>query len=202
VVPDGDLFKAIQSGRAAVVTDQIQRFTATGIRLASGSELPADIVVTATGLQLNLLGDVAFRVDGQACDFSQKLAYKGMMLSGVPNLVYTFGYTNASWTLKADLTADYLCRLMLHLQRRRLAAATPRHDAAVRLLPFLDFSSGYVQRGLAMLPKQGDRKPWRLYQNYLLDLLTLRFGRLDDGTLQMTPAGTPVARDPVAVPPV
>ena len=200
-VPDGDLFKAVKSGHAAVVTDQIQRFTAQGIRLASGRELPADIVITATGLQLNLLGDVAFRIDGQACDFSQKLAYKGMMLSGVPNLIYTFGYTNASWTLKADLTAGYLCRLMVHLQRHRLAAATPRLDAGVRPLPFLDFSSGYVQRSLAMLPKQGDRKPWRLYQNYLLDLLMLRYGRLDDGTLQMTPAGTPVARDPVATPP-
>lgn len=201
VVPDGDLFKAIRAGRAAVVTDQIERFTAHGIRLASGRELRADVVVTATGLQLNLLGDVRFRVDGRACDFSRKLAYKGMMFSGVPNLIYTFGYTNASWTLKADLTAGYLCRLLVHLERHGLAAATPHHDAGVRSLPFVDFSSGYVQRALAMLPSQGDRRPWRLYQNYLLDLLTLRFGRLDDGTLQLTPAGMPVAGDPVATPP-
>lgn len=187
-VPDGDLFKAVRSGRASVVTDAIERFTPGGIRLASGRELAADIVVTATGLELNTLGDMALSIDGRPLDPAQTMAYKGMMFSGVPNLVQTFGYTNASWTLKADLTADFTCRLMRHLARHGLAAATPRRDPAVREAPFLDFSSGYVQRALAKLPKQGDRKPWRLYQNYLLDWLTLRWGRVDDGHLQFTPA--------------
>jgi len=196
VVPDGDLFKAIRSGRAEVVTDQIQRFTAQGLQLASGRQLAADIVVTATGLQLNVLGDVAVSVDGRACDFSQTLAYKGMMFSGVPNLLYTFGYTNAAWTLKADLTADYLCRLIQHLQRHRLAVAVPLRDAQVRPAPFLDFSSGYVQRALAQLPKQGDCRPWRLVQNYLLDLLMLRYGRLADGTLHWAAAGQPLPTMP------
>jgi len=191
VVPDGDLFQAVGSGRAEVVTDQIERFNAGGLRLASGRQLDADIVVTATGLQLNLLGDVAFHLDGERCDFSQRMAYKGMMFSGVPNLVYTFGYTNASWTLKADLTSDYLCRLLRHLQRHGLAVATPQADPAVAPRPFLDFSSGYVLRALDQLPRQGAAKPWRLYQNYLLDLLTLRHGRLDDGTLALRPAGPP-----------
>jgi len=187
-VPDGDMFRAISEGRASVVTDQIRRFVPSGIELQSGTVLPADIIVTATGLSLNLLGDVQFSLDGTPCSLSQRLTYRGMMFDGVPNLSYTFGYTNASWTLKADLTAGYLCRLIRHLQRHRLAVATPRADAAVQRLPFLDFSSGYVQRALAMLPAQGDRKPWRLYQNYLLDLITLRFGRLRDGTLHLAPA--------------
>ena len=190
VVPDGDLFEAVRSGRAEVVTDRIECFNADGLRLASGRQLDADIVVTATGLQLNLLGDVDFTIDGERCDFSQRMAYKGMMFSGVPNLVYTFGYTNASWTLKADLTADWLCRLLRHMQRRGLAVATPRADPSVAPRPFLDFSSGYVQRALDRLPRQGATKPWRLYQNYGLDWLTLRWGRLDDGTLQLRPAPT------------
>ncbi len=187
LVPDGDFFQAIRAGRAEVVTDQIERFTAQGIRLASGRELPADIIVTATGLQLNAPSEVRIAVDGEAVDFSQTMVYKGMMYSGVPNLINTFGYTNASWTLKADLTAGYLCRLLRHMARHGLVVATPQADAAVQPRPYLDFSSGYVQRALADLPKQGDRQPWRLYQNYLLDLLTLRFGRLADGTLQLRP---------------
>jgi cyclohexanone monooxygenase len=191
-LPDGDLFDAVRAGRASLVTDTIQRFTPAGIRLASGRELAADIVVTATGLELNTLGDMALSVDGQPLQAAATMAYKGMMFSGVPNLVQTFGYTNASWTLKADLTADYTCRLMRHMQRHGLAAATPRRDPAVGEVPFLDFSSGYVQRALPMLPRQGDRKPWRLYQNYLLDWLTLRLGRIDDGHLHFTP--TPPTR--------
>lgn len=187
VVPDGDLFKALRSGRADIVTDRIERFTAQGIRLASGRELAADVVVSATGLQLALMGGVRFSLDGRPIDFSRALVYKGMMYGGVPNLINTQGYTNASWTLKADLTAAYLCRLLVHMRRRGLAVATPRIDAGVQPRPLLDFSSGYVQRSLAELPKQGDRRPWRLYQNYLLDLLLLRFGRLADGTLQLRP---------------
>jgi cation diffusion facilitator CzcD-associated flavoprotein CzcO/acetyl esterase/lipase len=183
LVPDGDLFQSLREGRASVVTDQIDRFTATGIRLQSGQELAADIVVTATGLTLNVLGDVCISLDGQPVDLSQALVYKGMMYSGVPNLANTFGYTNASWTLKADLTSQYVCRLLRHMQRHKLHTATPTRDETVTPEPFLDFSSGYVQRALPLLPKQGDRKPWRLYQNYVLDLVTLRWGRVDDGVM-------------------
>jgi len=185
-VPDGDLFESLKSGQAEVVTDHIDRFTATGIRLQSGRDLPADIVVSATGLTLNLLGDVAFSIDGQALDLSQTLGYKGMMFSGVPNLIYTFGYTNASWTLKADLTANYASRLFAHMDKHGLAVATPVRGAGIETRPFLDFSSGYVQRATAFMPKQGSKAPWRLYQNYLLDLLTLRYRRIADGTLKLT----------------
>ena len=191
-VPDGDLFSAIGSGRAEVVTDHVDRFTATGVRLASGRELEADIVVSATGLKLNLLGDVAFSLDGQALDLSQTLGYKGMMFSGVPNLIYTFGYTNASWTLKADLTADYASRLFAYMDKHGLSTATPVRGAGIETRPFLDFSSGYVQRAIDMMPKQGSKAPWRLAQNYLVDLLQLRHGRIADGTLEFRQALGPV----------
>ncbi len=194
VLPDADLFKAVREGRASVVTDQIERFTEAGVKLASGREIEADIVVTATGLKLNLLGDVQLTLDGAPVDLSRTMAYKGMMFSGVPNLVSTFGYTNASWTLKADLTARYACRLFNHMARHGLAVAVPRADPEMPALPFLDFSSGYVQRAIDHLPRQGMRRPWRLYQNYLLDLLTLRFGRIDDGTLAFTPAAHATGR--------
>lgn len=184
LVPDGDLYAAIRAGRASVVTDTIERFTEQGIRLASGQELPADLVVTATGLELNVLGDVRLTLDGVPCVPAQTLVYKGMMYSGVPNLACTFGYTNASWTLKADLTARYLCRLLAHMDRRGYTVCTPQPDPAVGSAPFLDFSSGYVQRALPLLPRQGDRRPWKLYQNYLLDWLTLRLGRVDDGVMR------------------
>ena len=183
-VPDGDLFEAIKSGQAEVVTDHIDTFTPTGLRLQSGRELAADIVVSATGLTLNLLGDVAFNVDGQPVDFSKTLGYKGMMFSGVPNFIYTFGYTNASWTLKAELTADYASRLFAYMDKRGLATATPISGPGIETRPFLDFSSGYVQRATDFMPKQGSKAPWRLYQNYLLDLLTLRYSRIADGTLK------------------
>ena len=183
VAPDADLFRAIREGRASVVTDRIETFTERGIRLASGREIEADIVVTATGLKLNALGDVAVTVDGERRVHADAMAYKGMMFSDVPNLVSTFGYTNASWTLKADLTARFVCRLLRYMDRHGYAVAMARRDASVEARPFLDFSSGYVQRALDTLPKQGSRKPWRLYQNYVLDLLLLRFGRIDDGTI-------------------
>jgi cation diffusion facilitator CzcD-associated flavoprotein CzcO len=172
-----------------VVTDQIASFTAQGIRLQSGQELPADVIVTATGLQLNVLGDVRVSLDGVPVDASSLLVYKGMMYSGLPNLANTFGYTNASWTLKADLTARYFCRLINHMDRRGQTVFTPMRGPGVAAEPFLDFSSGYVQRAVAMLPKQGDRKPWRLYQNYVLDLLMLRFGRVADGVMAFAKAG-------------
>lgn len=192
LVPDGDLFRAIRQQRAAVVTDTIERFTASGIRLASGQELPADIVVVATGLQLHAMGGIKLVVDGRPVDPAQLMLYKGMMLSGVPNMVQTFGYTNASWTLKADLTAAYTCRLLRHMDRRGAAIAVPQRDPSVATEPFLSFSSGYVQRAVSMLPKQGTTRPWRLYQNYLLDTLTIRFGRMADGVLQFGKAGSPV----------
>ena len=188
LVPDGDLFESIRSGKASVVTDQIETFTEHGIRLRSGEELPADIVVTATGLQLNVLADVAISLDAQPCELSQTMLYKGLMYSGIPNLASTFGYTNASWTLKADLTARYVCRLLRYMDRHGSATVTPVRDPQVAAEPFLSFTSGYVRRALEQLPKQGDRKPWRLYQNYLLDLLTLRLGRIDDGVLRFAPA--------------
>ena len=183
-VPDGDLFEAIKGGRAEVVTDRIATFTPAGLRLQSGRELAADIVVSATGLALNLLGDVAFDVDGQPVDFSKTLGYKGMMFSGVPNFIYTFGYTNASWTLKADLTAGYASRLFAYMDKHGFASATPVGGHGIETRPFLDFSSGYVQRAAGFMPKQGSKAPWRLYQNYLLDLLTLRYRRIADGTLR------------------
>jgi cyclohexanone monooxygenase len=184
LVPDNDLFVAIANGSASVVTDTIERFTEAGIRLASGQELPADVVVTATGLQLNVLGDVALRVDGVPVQAAETMVYKGMMFSGVPNLANTFGYTNASWTLKADLTARYVCRLLNHMDARGLQVCTPVRDPAVSAEPFLDFTSGYVQRALPLLPRQGDRKPWRLYQNYLKDLLALRYSPVADGVMR------------------
>ena len=183
LVPDGDLFEALNSGRASIVTAEIDRFTPQGLRLKDGRELPADVVVTATGLQLNVLADMALSVDGRPVDLGRTLVYKGMMYGGVPNLASTFGYTNASWTLKADLTAGYVCRLLNHMDRHGWTTATPQVQPGVAPQPFLDFTSGYVQRSLAQLPKQGDRKPWKLYQNYLLDLLTLRFGRVEDGVM-------------------
>ncbi len=186
LVPDGDLFRQIRAGRASVVTDTIERFTATGIRLASGHELPADIVVMATGLQLNVLADVMLTVDGKPVDAGAALSYKGMMLSDVPNMAMTFGYTNASWTLKADLTAGYVCRLLNHMQRHGYSTACPKRDAAVRPQPFLSFTSGYVVRAQALLPKQGDRAPWQVHQNYLADLMTIRWGKLADGVMQFS----------------
>ncbi|SPR96108.1 flavin-containing monooxygenase [Cupriavidus taiwanensis] len=194
LVPDGDLFRALREGRAAVVTDAIRRFTENGIELASGKSLDADIVVTATGLKLNMLGDIALTVDGQPRRPAECLAYKGMMLSEVPNLVLAFGYTNASWTLKADLTAEYVCRLLRHMDRHGHRIAVPRAPAAVQPTPFLDFTSGYVQRAAGVLPRQGDRKPWRVHQNYFKDLLTIRHGRIADGVLQF--GAPPALREP------
>ena len=184
VVPDGDLFKQLRSGRASVVTDTVDRFTPTGLRLASGAELPADIVVVATGLKLNVLNDVTISVDGRPVDAGQAMSYKGMMLSDVPNLAMAFGYTNASWTLKADLTAGYVCRLLRHMRRHGHTSAMPRRDPSVPAQPFLSFTSGYVQRAAGLLPQQGLRKPWQVHQSYLADLLTIRFDRLADGVMQ------------------
>ncbi len=183
LVPDSDLFEAIRQGRAAVATGEIDRFTAEGIRLKSGEELPADIIVTATGLKLVLLGGLQVSIDGMPRNMSRTMTYKGMMYSDVPNLASCFGYTNASWTLKCDLTCEYVCRLLNYMDRNGYAVAMPRRDPSVGEAPWIDFSSGYIQRALDILPKQGNRRPWKLYQNYVLDLLTLRFGKVDDGTM-------------------
>ncbi len=191
LVPDGDLFREIREGRASVVTANIECFTERGLKLSSGDEIPADIVVVATGLKLNVLGDVAIRIDGRPCDLGEAMAYKGMMLSDVPNLAMTFGYTNASWTLKADLTAAYVCRLLRYMDRHGHAIAVPRRNTTVVPQPFLTFTSGYVQRALAILPKQGSTRPWKVYQNYLWDLLTLRYGRIADGVMHFSAGAKP-----------
>jgi cation diffusion facilitator CzcD-associated flavoprotein CzcO len=188
LVPDGDLFEAIRQGRASVATGTIETFTETGIRLASGEEIEADIVVTATGLKVNLMGEAEIIVDGARQDLSRAITYKAIMFSSVPNLAYVFGYTNASWTLKADLAADYVCRLINHMDAQGYSAAVPVPGPDVRPVPFLDFTSGYVRRALATLPRQGDRAPWRLHQNYALDLVTLRRGRIEDGALSFSRA--------------
>jgi cyclohexanone monooxygenase len=188
LVPDGDFFHAVREGRARVVTDEIARFTPQGIALASGASLPADVVVLATGLALNLLGDVVLSKDGAALDLSQRHVYKGCLYEGVPNLVSVFGYANSSWTLKADLIADYLCRLVNHMRARRQVAAEPGPATGEPLLPFMSLTSGYVRRAVAFLPKQGRSDPWRVHQNYALDVKLLRFGRIDDGVLRLTRA--------------
>ena len=187
LVPNSDLFEAIRSGKASMVTDEIDRFTETGIALRSGKHLDADMVVTATGLNLVVLGEMAFAVDGAPVDFAQTWTYKGMMYSGVPNLVSTFGYINASWTLRADLTAEYTCRLINHMDELGTRQVTPRlrdGDLDMPARPWIDgFSSGYMQRMMHRFPKQGDREPWINPQNYARDRKMIRFGSLEDGAL-------------------
>ena len=184
MVPDGDLFVALREQRASIVTDRIARFDATGVVLESGAHLDADLVVAATGLRMSLLSGVSLVVDGAAVDFSTTMIYKGMMLSDVPNMAAAVGYTNASWTLKCDLIAQHVCRLLNHMRARGYVQVTPRRDPAMQETPVFDFTSGYVQRAASRLPKQGDRAPWRLYQNYVKDLLSLRYGRVADPALE------------------
>jgi monooxygenase len=194
LVPDGDLFDAICAGQASVVTDHIERFTETGLHLQSGADLKADLVVTATGLDLLALGGMQIAVDGVDVDISETMSYKGMMLDGVPNLAMTFGYTNASWTLKCDLTCGYVCRLINHMDEHGFVQCTPHnHDREIAEQPWIDFSSSYVQRAIDRFPKQGSKAPWRLYQNYALDILTLKFGAIEDGTMQFSPGAAPPA---------
>jgi len=190
VVPDGDLFGAIRKGQASVITDHIARFTEHGILLRSGRELEADVVVMATGLSLSILGGAAIEVDGQPFVAAEAMAYKGMMLSGLPNCVMSFGYTNASWTLKADLTAEWTCRLLRYMDRKGQDLAVVRREPGVGALPFLGFTSGYVQRAAALLPKQGARRPWQVYQNYVQDMMTIRFGRIADGVIRFGRKGS------------
>jgi cation diffusion facilitator CzcD-associated flavoprotein CzcO len=188
LVPDADLFEAIGSGRASVVTDEIETFTETGIKLASGGELEADLIVTATGLNLQPLGGAELRVDGQAVEPPQTMIYRGCMLSDISNFALVFGYTNASWTLKADLTCEYVVRLLRHMDEEGYVTCTPRNrDPSITTQPFVDFSSGYFMRALDRLPKQGSERPWRLNHNYLLDTLSLRRSPIEDGVLEFSP---------------
>ena len=187
LVPDADMFRQIKAGRASVVTDQIETFTATGIRLMSGQELKADIIVSATGLVLEVWNGIEVSVDGTRIDPGQTLGYKGMMYDGVPNLASTFGYTNASWTLKCDLTCEFVCRVLNHMKKTGQRQVMPVNDTGdVASAPWLDFSSGYVQRAMEKWPKQGTRVPWKLDQNYAKDLMNLRYARLDDGVLRFS----------------
>jgi cation diffusion facilitator CzcD-associated flavoprotein CzcO len=185
LVPDGDLFAAIRTGKATVVTDAIDSFVESGIRLRSGEILPADIVVSATGLVVKIMGGAEILVDGIPVQFNEKLVYKGSMFNGVPNLAMFFGYTNASWTLRCDLTARFVCRVLRHMDREGWTVCTPElPDSSVVPEPLLDFSSGYVTRGNAVLPRRGQKPPWRVKQNYLLDLAAFAVGSIDDGTLK------------------
>jgi monooxygenase len=199
LVPDGDLFEAISGGRASVVTDRIETFTDKGLKLASGDELDADIVVTATGLNLLALGGMALTVDGSEVNLPETVTYKGAMLGGVPNFAVALGYSNASWTLKADLICQFVCRLVNHMDANGYRQATPRpgHDIAPTD-PFLDLTSGYVLRSIEKFPKQGQHEPWRTHQNYLRDVKLFRHDDLDNG-MEYTPrrpAGEPA--EPVA----
>jgi monooxygenase len=185
LVPDADLFKVLREGRASMVTDRIESFTDNGILLESGRELAADLVVTATGLNMKLLGGMQLVVDGTPVDPPRTMSYRGLMVSDVPNMAFAVGYTNASWTLKCDLVAQYACRLINYMDRHGYKQCTPRrNDPTVTEEPIIDFSSGYVQRSIHLFPKAGSKVPWKLHQNYARDLLNLRFGRLDDGVLE------------------
>jgi len=195
VVPNGDLFKAIRAGSASVVTDHIDTFTEKGLLLGSGAELEADIIVTATGLELLFIGGIRVSVDGEDVELSSKLTYKGMMLEGVPNLALAIGYTNASWTLKCDLTCDYVCRLLNHMRASGQLQCTPVNgDASVTGAPLLGLSSGYVQRSAHLFPKQGSRFPWQVHQSYLRDYRALKVRGVDDGAMVFSnPASTVAA---------
>jgi monooxygenase len=185
LVPDADLFVAIKAGKADVVTDHIERFTPTGIALKSGKTLDADIIVTATGLELQVLSGLRVLVDGREVNFADTFSYKGIMYSGVPNLASAFGYTNASWTLKADLTAEYVCRLIRHMDETGRRECRPEVNGKnLTPAPWLSFSSGYVTRAMERFPKQGDVNPWKVNQNYALDVLAFRLGKIDDGTMR------------------
>ncbi len=189
LVPDGDLFTALRSGKASVATDTIETFTENGVKLTSGAELEADVIVTATGLNLLALGGMEVEVDGREVALNETIGYKGMMFSDIPNLAIALGYTNASWTLKCDLTCEYVCRLLNHMDANGYDQVTPRnHDPNLQTLPFIDLKSGYVARAIDQFPRQGVRAPWRLYQNYARDIMMLKRGALEDGAIEFTKA--------------
>ena len=183
-VPDGDLFTAIREKRAEVVTDHIDEFNAAGIQLKSGKQLDADIIIVATGLNLKFAGGVDYSIDEQKLDFTDRFIFRGMMFSDLPNMAFTVGYTNSSWTLKADLTASYVCRLLNKMASGKYSTVTPRMIGTVDEEPLLDFDAGYVLRARDQFPKQGNRLPWKNYQNYIKDFITLRIGGLKDKELE------------------
>ena len=194
LVPDGDLFRALARGKASVATGEVETFTESGVALRSGETLAADVVVSATGLNLLVLGGIELSVDGAAVDVGSTVAYKGMMLCGVPNFALTIGYTNASWTLKADLVAEYVCRLLRHMDSRGASICTPMPpDASLPTDPIIDLKSGYVLRSIEQLPRQGATTPWRLRQNYVRDVRQLKRGPLDDA-MELSVAGARRAR--------
>ncbi|MEY4025357.1 MAG: hypothetical protein RL438_870 [Actinomycetota bacterium] len=190
LVPNGDFFKAMREGKASVVTDHITSFTETGIQLASGEHLDADIIITATGLELVTLGEMDFFVDGNQVDFAKTWTYKGFAYSDIPNLASTFGYINASWTLRSDLTAEYVCRLLNHMRKKGVAQCTPRlreQDRNMKERPWIDgFSSGYMQRMMHRMPRQGDHEPWINPQNYRRDKKMFKHSPVDDGVMQFS----------------
>jgi cation diffusion facilitator CzcD-associated flavoprotein CzcO len=187
LVPDADLFSALRNGSAEIVTDRIAAFNAKGIETESGAQLDADVVVTATGLNLLFLGGMRISVDGVEPDIAKAMTYKGMMLSDVPNFAFTLGYTNASWTLKVDLTSEYICRLINHMDAHGYDECAPRvSHPSITEEPLLDFSAGYVLRSLDVLPKQGSREPWKLRMNYPLDLRALRHGSVEDEAMRFS----------------
>jgi monooxygenase len=197
-IPNGDLFKAISDGSAEIVTDRVASFTEQGIELESGDRLEADIAITATGLNLLFLGGMTITVDGQEVDVSKTMTYKGMLLSDVPNLAFTLGYSNASWTLKADLTSEYVCRLIQHMDAHGYARCMARaHDIEPSEDPLVELTSGYVKRALEHLPKQGPGEPWQLKMNYARDLRSLRHGPLTDSAMEFSsPAPAPKPAEP------
>ncbi|MDQ8038649.1 MAG: NAD(P)/FAD-dependent oxidoreductase [Pedobacter sp.] len=186
-VPNGDLFKVLRKGKASVVTDHIDSFTANGIKLKSGQELEADIIITATGLDLQLMGGMNLSVDGKAFDAPKAMNYKGIMFEDLPNFGMIFGYTNASWTLKADISSEFICRLLKRMDKTGARQVMPHNnDPTVTQEPFVAMRSGYIQRAAGKLPRQGNKAPWRIYMNYALDLAMLRFKGIDDGVLQFS----------------
>jgi monooxygenase len=196
VLPDRDLFHALRERKASIVTDHIETFTESGIQLASGEHLDADIIITATGLTLQMMGGMEVRVDGEGIEVGKTLAYKSMMLENVPNLAFAIGYSNASFTLKVDLTCDYVCKLLAHMDAHGYDIAVPvNDDATVERKPILDLKSGYVERGRHLLPMQGDRMPWRVYDNYALDRIAMARDKIDDGVMRFSRARS---REPVA----
>ncbi|HEY1687764.1 MAG TPA: NAD(P)/FAD-dependent oxidoreductase [Solirubrobacteraceae bacterium] len=187
LAPDGDFFRAIRDGSASVITDHIDMFTEKGLKLASGTELEADLVITATGLNLSPLGGMQVVVDGREIDLGETMTYRGMMISGIPNMAFAFGYDNISWTLKSDLTCEYVCRLLNHMDQQSYRQCTPQNrDPSLIGQPFLYYSSSYVLRAINRFPRQGPKAPWRLEQNYVRDALRLRLGPIEDGTMQFS----------------
>jgi len=184
-VPDNDLFESIKSGDSEIVTDHIERFTEKGLILKSGKELDADLIVTATGLKMEFLSNIKMVVDEKEINMPELYVYRGMMFSDIPNFTQFVGYTNASWTLKTDLSSAYVCRLLNHMKQTGTKQVTPRlDDPTMEREPIIDFKSGYVQRAIDILPKQGNKKPWKLYQNFFKDTFSLKYSNVEDGVLE------------------